>query len=112
MSWCSISFAIASYIAAVSGLGGAQPVGEQKVHAAVLVLVGNCEREHFLLFQVGKAFHGGSLQDNIRILLNYIEGEWARCFAGPKGGGRENSDSFGKMELRGGTVRRKRPYAA
>ena len=42
-------------------VGGAQPIGERAVDAAVLVLVGNREREHFLLFQVGKAFHGGSL---------------------------------------------------
>ncbi len=50
----------------VEHLGGggkllAQAFGEAAVDAAVLLLVGDGEREDFLLGQVGKAFHGRSL---------------------------------------------------
>ena len=37
----------------------AQPFGEAAIDAAVLVLVGDGEREDFLFGEVGKAFHGG-----------------------------------------------------
>ena len=37
-------------------IGGAQPVGERPVDPVVLVLVGDGERQDFLLVQIGKAF--------------------------------------------------------
>jgi hypothetical protein len=43
------------------GRGGvflAQPLGEAAIDATVLLLVGDGEREDFLLGEVGKAFHG------------------------------------------------------
>ena len=38
-------------------IGAAQPVGEGAIDAVVLVLVGDGEREDFLLAQIGKALH-------------------------------------------------------
>ena len=48
----------------VEHLGGggkllAQPLGEAAIDAAVLLLIGDGQRQHFLLGQVGKSFHGG-----------------------------------------------------
>ena len=37
----------------------AQSLGEAAIDAAVLVLVGDGEREDFLFGEIGKAFHGG-----------------------------------------------------
>ena len=53
-------------------VGAAQPVGERAVDAVVLVLVGDGERQDFLLAQIGKAFHGRlpRCRKNIRTLLN------------------------------------------
>ena len=53
----------------VEHLGGggellAQALGEAAVDAAVLFLVGDGERQHFLLGQIGKSFHGAPLKSS------------------------------------------------
>ena len=52
----------------VEHLGGggkllAQALGEAAVDAAVLLLVGDGERQHLLLGQVGKVLHGRALRN-------------------------------------------------
>ena len=56
--WRTSSSAISSNIFAEAGVIGAQPLGEAAIDAAVLFLVGDGEREDFLLGEVGEAFHG------------------------------------------------------
>ena len=49
------------------GIGLAQRVGEGAVDAAVVVFVRDGERQHFLLAQFGKAFHGLHLMLSVRL---------------------------------------------
>ncbi len=57
----------------VEHLGGgreglAQAFGEAAIDAAVLVLVGNGERQDFLLGKIGKALHNGLVRSSVAIL--------------------------------------------
>ncbi len=47
-------------------IGGTQRAGEGAINAVILVLVGDCERENFLLVQVGETFHGDPLGRRLR----------------------------------------------
>ncbi len=50
----------------------AQALGEAAIDAAVLVLVGDGEREDFLLGEIGKAFHGGLAIEVVSIYIRNI----------------------------------------
>ena len=56
--WRTSSSAISSNTLADGRILLAQALGEAAIDAAVLVLVGDGEREDFLFGEVGKAFHG------------------------------------------------------
>ncbi len=60
----------------VEHLGGggellAQALGEAAVDAAVLLLVGDGQRQNFLFGQVGKSFHGAPLVAGWRMVFIY-----------------------------------------
>ena len=57
--WRTSSSAISSKTLAEAGILLAQALGEAAIDAAVLLLVGDGEREDFLLGEVGKALHVG-----------------------------------------------------
>ena len=81
-AWCggvTSSSAISSNTLAEAGKLLAQALGEAAINAAVLVLVGDGERQDFLLGQIGKSFHMPPLaelpgSDHIRIILNEESG--------------------------------------
>ena len=84
--WRTSSSAISSNTLAEAGILLAQALGEAAIDAAVLVLVGDGEREDFLLGEVGKAFHNGLMVIGMarRSFIYWKHSKQGRIWAHPR----------------------------